>query len=240
MPSRCNIGAVVLALRYTGQRMRILVTEDEQKLAEAVCEHLRADGHTVDWFETLEESSAAVATTQFDLILLDLQLPDGFGLDFLTRLRTSGNVTPTLVVTAREQIRDRIAGLKAGADDYIIKPFDLEELSARIEAVVRRSTQSMEGRIYLDDLEIDLQNHLVERSGMPLTLTRREWALLECLCRRRNQIVQTETLLDALYSFDVEIESNALAVHINRLRTKLGHDAIVTYRGMGYGLCKKA
>jgi two-component system OmpR family response regulator len=216
--------------------MRILVVEDEKRLAAAVCEHLRADGNTVDWFKSLDESHAAVATTVYDLVLLDLQLPDGFGLDFLKSLRQRGNTTPTLVVTARDQIRDRIAGLKAGADDYIVKPFDLDELSARIEAVTRRSLRNLAEQIQIGEIDIDLQSHRVQRGETTINLTRREWALLECLARRRNQIVQTDILLDALYSFDVAIESNALAVHINRIRAKLGQRVITTHRGIGYAL----
>lgn len=216
--------------------MRILIVEDERQLAEAIGGHLRAEQHTVDKFETLGEAEAAVAAIDFDLILLDLQLPDGNGLEFLTALRQRGETVPMLIITARDQIRDRIAGLKAGADDYVVKPLDLDELSARIEAVSRRAAKNLDNKIRTRDLEIDLQIRAVHREGKPVKLTRREWALLECLARRNNQIVESGTLVDALYSFDDLIESNALAVHINRLRVKLGRDAIVTHRGIGYGL----
>lgn len=163
-------------------------------------------------------------------------LPDGSGLDFLRRLRAAGDVTPVIILTARDRISDRIAGLNAGADDYLVKPFDLSELSARVAAVSRRYTGNPNPLVQLGVLEIDLAARAVYREGRRIDLTAREWALFEALLQRPGAILSKRQLEDRLYAFDAEVESNTIEVHVSRLRKKLGQDVIETVRGVGYRL----
>ncbi|UUX48711.1 response regulator [Nisaea acidiphila] len=216
--------------------MRILLIEDEQHLGAAVQEHLRSESHAVDWAQTLADGDAAAAATDYELLLLDLNLPDGEGVSLLKSIRERGNDCPVLILTAQDQISDRIAGLNAGADDYLVKPFDLEELSARIQAVIRRYSGNLKPVTDIGDISIDLTAKLVWRSGEEITLTRREWAILDLLSWRPGAIVSKEKFEEALYEFGEEVESNAVEVHISRLRKKLGAEAIGTQRGVGYKL----
>lgn len=216
--------------------MRILLVEDDMVLGMAVRDQIVADGHTVDWMKRLDEAGEAIHAAAFELVLLDLMLPDGRGLDFLKRLRVAGDVTPVIVLTARDQISDRIAALDAGADDYLIKPFDLFELSARIRAVGRRYSGNPNPLVTVGDLEIDLAARSVRRGGRLVALTAREWSLFEALVQRPNQLMSKPQLEERLYSFDAEVESNTIEVYIARLRKKLGTDVIETVRGMGYRL----
>ncbi|SHE31533.1 DNA-binding response regulator, OmpR family, contains REC and winged-helix (wHTH) domain [Modicisalibacter ilicicola DSM 19980] len=216
--------------------MRILLIEDAPSLGEAVHDQITEDGHAVDWMQTLAEGEACLATTDYDLLLLDLLLPDGNGLDLLRQRRRAGVATPIIILTARDQISDRIAGLNAGADDYLVKPFDLEELSARVAAVARRYTGNPNPLIHVGELEIDLVNHSVHRAGQDVELTAREWALLEALVQHPGALLSRSQLEDRLYAFGAEIESNTIEVHISRMRKKLGHASIETVRGMGYRL----
>lgn len=216
--------------------MRILLIEDDQILGSAVQEHISADGHAVDWMTRLSEAEVSARTVDYDLILLDLMLPDGRGLDFLDALRKRGDTTPVIVLTARDQITDRIAGLNAGADDYMVKPFDLMELSARIAAVARRYAGNPNPFVSFGAVDVDLAGRAVRRDGRAIDLTSREWALLDALARRPGAILSRAQLEDGLYAFGAEIESNAVEVHISRLRKKLGHDLIQTVRGVGYRL----
>jgi two-component system OmpR family response regulator len=216
--------------------MRILLIEDDEVLGEAVRDQLIADGHAVDWARRLGDAEQDVRMVAYDLVLLDLMLPDGRGMDLLRRARAAGNVTPVIVLTARDQISDRIAGLNAGADDYLVKPFDLSELSARIGAVSRRYTGNPNPLIRHGSLEFDLAGRQAFREDRPLDLTGREWALLEVLIQRPGQIVSKRQLEERLYAFDSAVESNTIEVHVSRLRKKLGRDAIETVRGVGYRL----
>lgn len=216
--------------------MRILLVEDDPVLGMAVRDQIVADGHTADWVTRLTEAEAAIHAAAFELVLLDLMLPDGRGLDFLKRLRAAGDVTPVIVLTARDQISDRIAALDTGADDYLVKPFDLFELSARIRAVGRRYAGNPNPLVSLGDLEIDLAARSVRRNGRMVALTAREWSLFEALVQRPNQLMSKPQLEERLYSFDAEVESNTIEVYIARLRKKLGADVIETVRGMGYRL----
>ncbi|MGC3872529.1 response regulator [Halomonas sp. GXIMD04776] len=216
--------------------MRILLIEDAPTLGEAVRDQIAEDGHAVDWMQTLEEAKACLATTAYDLLLLDLLLPDGNGLDLLRRYRRAGDTTPVIILTARDQISDRIAGLNAGADDYLVKPFDLSELSARIAAVARRYTGNPNPLIHVGELEIDLVDRSLRRAGHVVELTAREWALLEALVQHPNALLSRSQLEDRLYAFGAEIESNTVEVHISRMRKKLGRATIETVRGMGYRL----
>ncbi|WP_048305657.1 response regulator transcription factor [Halomonas sp. PR-M31] len=216
--------------------MRILLIEDAPNLGEAVRDQIAEDGHAVDWMQTLADAKACLATTAYDLLLLDLLLPDGNGLDLLKHCRRKGDTTPVIVLTARDQISDRIEGLNAGADDYLVKPFDLAELSARIAAVARRYAGNPNPLIKIGELEIDLVTHSIKRGGYGVELTAREWALLEAFMQRPGALLSRSQLEDRLYAFGEEIESNTIEVHISRLRKKLGHATIETVRGMGYRL----
>lgn len=214
--------------------MRVLLIEDEPELGAAVQEHLVADGHAVDWVGRLDDADAALRAIDYGLVLLDLHLPDGRGLDLLKALRAAGNPVPVIVTTARDQISDRIAGLNAGADDYLVKPFDLDELRARVSAVSRRYSGNPNPTVRIGDIEIDRSAHRVLMAGRPVDLTRREWAILGLLVQRPGAIVPKDRIEEALYAFDAEVESNTVEVHVSRLRKKLGRDAIRTLRGIGY------
>jgi two-component system, OmpR family, response regulator len=216
--------------------MRILLIEDEKALARPLKEHLEADHNIVEWFCTLDEADAALRTLEYDVVLLDLHLPDGDGLVFLSELRAKALRTPILILTARDKISDRIDGLNRGADDYVIKPFDLDEVKARIHTVCRRSANQIAQTVHLRDLVVNLSDHTVTRAAEPVRLTAKEWGVFETLLRRKSQIVPKESLEAAIYAYGEEVESNALEAHISRLRTKLGKDLIVTHRGMGYAL----
>jgi len=214
--------------------MRILLIEDEHLLGDAVRERVARDGHAVDWVKRIDDGNAAVAAVNYDVILLDLYLPDGRGLDLLQLLRSGGSRVPVLILTARDQIRDRIEGLNEGADDYLVKPFDLDELSARIKAVARRAAGDPSRTVAVGDLEIDRVAPRLLREGKLINLTAREWALLLKLTERVGAIASKRQLEDALYAFGDEVESNALEAHISRLRKKIGRNAIRTIRGLGY------
>jgi two-component system, OmpR family, response regulator len=216
--------------------MRILLIEDDMVLGAAVRDQIVADGHSVDWVQRLDAAGDAMGAASFDLVLLDLMLPDGRGIPFLRRLRARGDVTPVIILTALDQISDRIEGLNAGADDYLVKPFDLAELSARIGSVARRYAGNPNPIVTHGSLEIDLAARGIHRDGRPVSLTAREWALLEAFLSRPGQLLSKAQLEDKLYAFGVEIESNTIEVHISRLRKKLGADVIETERGLGYRL----
>jgi two-component system OmpR family response regulator len=229
-------GLAILAHVQLRFPMRILLVEDDPVLGMAVRDQIVADGHSVDWMKRLDEAAGAIHAAAYDLILLDLMLPDGRGLDFLKERRAAGDVTPVIILTARDQISDRIAGLNAGADDYLVKPFDLFELSARIRAVGRRYSGNPNPLVSVGALEVDLAARSVYRAGRPIQLTAREWALFEAFVQRPNVLLSKAQLEERLYSFDAQIESNTIEVYIARLRKKLGADAIETVRGMGYRL----
>ena len=216
--------------------MRILLIEDDQTLGEAVRDHIAATGHAVDWVDRLDRAADALTGVPYELILLDLMLPDGRGVDFLRRLRRGGDTTPVMILTALDQISDRIEGLDAGADDYLVKPFDLGELSARLAAIARRYAGNPNPIIAIGPLEIDLALRLVTAAGRKVELTAREWAILERLIRRPGAVVSRAQLEDTLYEFGSEIESNTVEVHVSRLRKKLGRDSILTARGLGYSM----
>jgi DNA-binding response OmpR family regulator len=216
--------------------MRILLIEDEPGLGEAVATHLKRANHAVDWVQRLDDAEAALHAIDYGLILLDLHLPDGRGLDLLRSLRKEEDKRPVIILTARDQIRDRIEGLNAGADDYLVKPFDLNELVARILAVQRRSAAKAGPMVRVGSLLIDQVDRKLWHDGREVQLTAREWALLECLAQRAGATVSKAQLEEALYAFGSEIESNAVEVYVSRLRKKLGPNVIRTVRGLGYRL----
>lgn len=216
--------------------MRLLLVEDAVSLGEAISDQVVEDGHAIDWMQCLAHAKTSIATTKYDLILLDLLLPDGKGINFLKQLRKSGNTTPVIILTALDQLSDRIEGLNAGADDYLVKPFNLEELSARIAAVARRYSGNPNPLMQVKGLDIDLVSHSIRRGETLINLTAKEWALFEVFLQHPSAIISRAQFEDHLYSFGAEIESNSVEVHISRLRKKLGHDLIETVRGMGYRL----
>ncbi len=216
--------------------MRVLLVEDAAGLGDAVREQIADDGHAVDWVQRLEQARASVASTPYDLILLDLMLPDGRGLEFLRQRRSAGDVTPVIILTAQDQISERIAGLNAGADDYLVKPFDLFELSARVAAVARRYSGNPNPQIRLGELQVDLNARTVQRGGSIIDLTAREWAVFEAFVQRPSALLSKSQLEERLYAFGAEIESNTIEVYVSRLRKKLGRELIETVRGMGYRL----
>jgi len=216
--------------------MRILLIEDDTVLGAAVRDQIAADGHSVDWMMRLDTARDAMAGAAYDLVLLDLMLPDGLGITFLKALRGRGDVTPVIILTALDQVSDRIDGLNAGADDYLVKPFDLAELSARIGSVARRYTGNPNPIITHGTLEIDRAAKSIRRDGKPVALTAREWALFDAFLARPGQLLSKAQLEEKLYAFDAEVESNTIEVHVSRLRKKLGNDVIDTERGLGYRL----
>ncbi|MEE9320937.1 MAG: response regulator transcription factor [Granulosicoccus sp.] len=220
--------------------MRILLVEDHEQLGKAVSEQIVSDGHALDWMKNYKDASACLLLVSYDLILLDMMLPDGQGIDLLRGLRKRDNRTPVIIITALDQITDRIAGLNAGADDYLVKPFDLSELSARIAAVARRYGGNPNPLIVLGDLQINLVEHSLLRAGKAIDLTPREWTLFEALLQRTNVVLSKNQLEEYLYEFGAEIESNTVEVHISRLRKKIGRHHVVTIRGIGYRINQTA
>lgn len=214
--------------------MRILLVEDDQVLGTAIRDHLVGAGNAVDWMRRLDESRLALQSTSYGLILLDLNLPDGGGLTLLRELRRRGDLVPVIITTAMDQVAVRIEGLNSGADDYLVKPFDLSEMMARIAAVGRRYSGSPSTEIVVGAVTIDLGRHAATVSGVAASLTAREWAVLERLLSRRAAIVTRADLEESLYAFGAEIESNAVEVYVSRLRKKLGRGFVRTVRGLGY------
>ncbi|WP_224702310.1 response regulator transcription factor [Devosia aquimaris] len=214
--------------------MRILLIEDDHVLGAAIRDHIAAEGHGVDWMQRLDDARAALDTVAYQLVLLDLNLPDGRGLDLLRGLRAKGNDVPVIISTAQDQIAVRIEGLNAGADDYLVKPYDLSEMSARLAAVARRYGGSPSPVVTIGSVAVNTATRIVTLDGKPVTLTAREWAVLERLLSRRGAIVTKADIEDSLYAFGAEIESNAVEVYVSRLRKKLGKDFVTTLRGLGY------
>lgn len=216
--------------------MRVLLVEDDAILGSAVRDHVEADGHAIDWAKRLAEADDFARLAHYDLILLDLMLPDGRGLDFLRTRRQAGDTTAVIILTARDQVSDRIAGLNAGADDYLVKPFDLAELSARLGAVARRYGGNPNPLVRIGALVIDLAARTIRRDERSIALTSREWALFDAFIQRPTMLLSKAVLEERLYTFDTEVESNTIEVYVGRLRKKLGAGVIETVRGMGYRL----
>lgn len=216
--------------------MRLLFVEDTQDLAQSVLRYLRGQGHAVDHACDAAEAEAAFAVGDYACVILDLGLPDRSGLTLLKAWRAAADRTPVIIATALNQISDRIAGLDAGADDYVVKPFDLDELSARIRAHARRGQGVPETRIAVADLEVDRAAARVWRKEQEIRLTSREWALFDTMLGARGRVLAKSQLEEALYAFDAQIEGNAVEVYISRLRHKLGAALIETRRGLGYVL----
>ncbi|MDE2147789.1 MAG: response regulator transcription factor [Burkholderiales bacterium] len=213
--------------------MRLLLLEDDAILGEGLRDYLRADGHAVDWATRLLEARG-LADEPYDAFLVDWQLPDGSGLDWVRHLRERGVRTPTLMLTARDLLGDRVRGLDSGADDYLVKPFEPEELTARLRAVCRRAAGSAGTRLRIGAVEIDRSARSAWRDGLRTELTAREWQVLEALVQRAGRLVPKADLEALVVGFDGEVSSNALEVHVSNLRRKLGAALIETVRGLGY------
>ena len=203
-------------------------------IAQGLQTALRQEGYTVDWTADGKSAAAARHAARFDLVLLDLGLPERDGLDVLRERRRSGDATPVIILTARDDIQDRIAGLDAGADDYIVKPFDLEEVTARMRSVLRRASGRGDPTIRVGSISLNPATHTVERDGAPVSLSAHEYAVLEALLQRPGAILSRAQLEDRLYGWEGQVESNAIEVYIHGLRRKLGSEAIRTLRGVGY------
>jgi DNA-binding response OmpR family regulator len=216
--------------------MRLLLVEDDSMIGAAAQQGLRHEGHTVDWVRDGHEGEAAVAGGTYDLVLLDLGLPRKDGLSILRGWRARGNKVPVLIITARDAVSDRVAGLDAGADDYLVKPFDLDELSARVRAVLRRHAGRSEAVIRVGALEIDTAARRVRFRDREVPVSAREYALLEALADRPGAYLSRAQLEERLYGWDEEIASNAVEVHIHALRRKLDPELIRNVRGLGYTL----
>lgn len=214
--------------------MRILLVEDDVALAQAVLGYLHSKQFQVDLAADLAQARALVAVTHYATILLDLNLPDGNGLELLRHLPTRDDPPTVVVVTARDQVSDRIRGLDAGADDYLIKPYDPEELLARLRAIERRRSAQATPVLLRGAVSIDLAREVVKVDHLPVVLTPKEWALLRVLASRPEQTFTRERLQEALYQWDNTSDSNTLEVFISRLRRKLGSELIQTVRGTGY------
>ena len=214
--------------------MKLLVVEDQPSLLDAVGIYLKRHGFVVDGALNLELARSYLRTSGYDGILLDMALPDGNGLDFLKELRKGGLKIPVIVMTARDQISDRIQGLEAGADDSVVKPFDLNEVLARFNAVLRRYQGAATPLVNVGVFEIDKSGQRLLRNGLEIVLTGKEWALVERLTRQQHAIVPKEDLEQALFSIDSDILSNSLEVHVSRIRKKIGKQHIQTVRGLGY------
>ncbi len=218
--------------------MRLLLVEDDSMIGAAAQQGLRSEGHTVDWVRDGREAELAVGNGVYDLVLLDLGLPRRDGLSILRGLRAKGEDVPVLIVTARDAVSDRIAGLDAGADDYLVKPFDLDELSARVRAVLRRRSGRADSVMKRGNLELDTATRRVTWKGREVPLSAREYALLEALADRPGAFLTRAQLEERLYGWDEEIASNAVEVHIHALRRKLDPGVIRNVRGMGYTIAK--
>ena len=214
--------------------MRILLAEDDDLLGEAIQDGLRFKGHQVDWFSDGQSASLAISTEQYDCIILDIGMPKLTGLEVLDNLRISDNQTPVLILTARDAVSDRIAGLDKGADDYLTKPFDMDELAARLRALARRSKGRSQPTINHGDIVVYPDSHQVEKNGENLNLSRREYALFYKLIESAGKVFSQAELEDALYSWDGDIESNTIQVHIHNIRKKIDKKVIRTIRGVGY------
>ncbi len=216
--------------------MRLLIVEDDDILRDGLKVGLSMAGFTTDAVTTCESARAALEANAYDAVVLDLMLPDGSGLDILRALRSTRDETPVLMLTARDTVADRISGLDNGADDYLGKPFDLDEVAARLRALTRRSNGRSSAELRWRDITLQPASQLVERAGRQIRLSRREFTLLQALMSRPGAILSRAQLEDKLYGWQEEVESNTVEVHIHHLRSKLGPGLIETVRGLGYRL----
>lgn len=216
--------------------MHVLLVEDNALVASGVKTGLQLQGFGVDVVGSAAQADAAIKSSHFDVCVLDLGLPDEDGLQLLSRWRRQAVELPVLVLTARDAVGQRIEGLQTGADDYLVKPFDLHELAARLHALLRRAAGRSVDWIVLGDVKVDLAASQALRDGVAVDLSRREWALLSALLQSPGRVLSLEQLRDSLYGYSLDVESNAVNVHVHHLRRKLGSDIVETVRGVGFRL----
>jgi two-component system OmpR family response regulator len=219
--------------------VRLLLVEDDAMIGETVLQVLRAEHYAVDWVRDGDMAEEALRAESYDLVLLDLGLPRRSGLEVLRALRARRNVVPVLVATARDAVGDRIAGLDAGADDYVVKPFDIDELLARIRALLRRSAGRAEPAFEHRGVSLNPATREATLNGQPVSLSAREWAVLEALLARPGVVLSRTQLEEKLFSWKDDISSNAVEVYIHGVRKKLGANLIQTVRGLGYLIPKQ-
>lgn len=218
--------------------MRILLAEDDELLGDGIRSGLIQYQYNVDWVKNGMAAWTSLQSEHFDMVILDLGLPKLSGEDLLKNMRLKNIDTPVIILTARDNINDLIKGLDTGADDYVVKPFDLEELCARIRAVQRRISSRSEPTIAVGDINLDPATRLVFKAGHIMELSRREFVLLQMLMENVGRVLSREQITQSLYGWSDDIDSNALEVHIHNLRKKFGNDSIITIRGVGYMLNK--
>ncbi|CAM2990549.1 DNA-binding response regulator, OmpR family, contains REC and winged-helix (wHTH) domain [Pseudomonas gessardii] len=216
--------------------MHVLVCEDDDLIASGIVAGLGAQGFTVERVATAAAARAMLKAAEFDIMVLDLGLPDEDGLKLLQQQRSAGLEIPVLILTARDSVTNRVDGLQAGADDYLLKPFDLRELAARLQTLLRRVAGRSVNLIEHGQLTYNPSSRETLLGGQPVDLSRREQALLQALLHNRGRVLSSEQLKDSVYGFNDELESNALNVHIHHLRRKLGNGIVETVRGLGYRL----
>ncbi|AKH19922.1 response regulator [Sedimenticola thiotaurini] len=220
--------------------MRILLVEDDQLLGDGLCVGLEQMGYTVDWISDGFQAELALQDHSLDLAILDISLPGQDGLTLLRRIRQQDNPIPVLLLTARDSLNDRVIGLDSGADDYLPKPFDLEELAARLRAIARRRAGRGTPLLRHGAITLDPAARTVHLNDQPVSCTSREYAILETLLLNSGQVLSRQRLEEALYGWDDGVESNAIEVYIHHLRKKLGKSTIQTVRGIGYIIPKQA
>lgn len=216
--------------------MRILVLEDDLAIADGLIAGLQRYNIHCDWLTSGRLGVSALDTTPYDAVILDLGLPEVDGMDILARWRAAGHKTPVLILTARDALPDRLAGLNGGADDYLCKPFALDEVVARLHALIRRSQGRTQSEIHYGALVLNTIACSASLQGKTLNLTSQEWLLLQLFVTHPDRVLSRAQIEDKLYGWDQEVESNAVQVHIHHLRKKIGHDFIITRRGLGYQL----
>ncbi len=220
--------------------MRVLLVEDDRDLAEGIARALRAENFAVDIAGNGEDGGHLGSTEAYDVAVLDLGLPRRDGISILAEWRAQGRTLPVLILTARDAWSDKVQGFKAGADDYLVKPFRVEELVMRLRALVRRAAGHAASVIRCGAIAFDAQTGQFERDGLPLRLTAFEWRVLSCLMLRKEIVVERLDLLERVYEGDADVDSNSLEVIVGRLRRKIGADMIETVRGRGYRLTEAA
>lgn len=213
--------------------MRLLYVEDDLHLGKATSEGLKEDFAT-DWFTNADDAEEALNQVAYDVVVLDINLPGRSGLELLRQLRSKANALPVLLLTARDTVKERIEGLDAGADDYLVKPYDFEELLARIRALARRRGQPYRDVVRYRDLLVDFKGHTVNREGKPISISQREFDVLQILLEEQGRCLSKEQIGERMYGWSEEIESNTIEVYVSSLRRKLGKDYIRTLRGLGY------
>lgn len=219
--------------------MRLLLIEDDYQLGKALYQGLKEE-YTTDWFQNAEDGAVVIDNTPYDVIVLDINLPGISGLDWLRELRARSIQTPVLLLTARDAPAQRVEGLDAGADDYLIKPFDFEELLARIRALLRRKGVYQETVIRYKNIEMDLNSKTVTRDGELVAMSGKEFEILRLLMENAGRCLSREQIEQKIYSWDDEFESNTVEVYISAIRRKLGKDIIKTMRGIGYIMARQA